>query len=238
MVQQAGVVDGGGGGQADGPGLPGGGGDLAGISGRAVQQVEEAVPKVRPAVLSSHGPPLLGEEPLDERLCPGGVDVHAGYGAAIGVGEGRVGVHRQQGVDVYHLVVRLLEDHGVHGGGGVLDDGMDDRLMAAAAAGRQQQRQKAGKKFFHVLFLHVPKIKTAPAGISPGRSMLGKRLVHRFQKHLFMFCGVPSLSYHRGGGFARVVYPGSRATAFEISRKGYQEGAEDSKRRQSAFSGY
>ena len=29
-----------------------------------------------------------------------------------------------------------------------------------------------------------------------------------------------------------------RATAFEISRKGYQEGAEDSKRRQSAFSGY
>ena len=31
---------------------------------------------------------------------------------------------------------------------------------------------------------------------------------------------------------------GVRATAFEISRKGYQEGAEDSKRRQSAFSGY
>ena len=44
------------------------------------------------------------------------------------------------------------------------------------------------------------------------------------------------------GGYSIVkAYVSSRkirATAFEISRKGYQEGAEDSKRRQSAFSGY
>lgn len=86
-----------------------------------------------------------------------------------------------------------------------------------------------------------------------------------FQPHAYLAGAAPSCPDGMGGGihaldfgcsllgrfllstvftvfalFFKINFRGvtSRATAFEISRKGYQEGAEDSKRRQSAFSGY
>ena len=92
---QAGVVDGGGGGHADGPGLLGGRGDFARIGGRAVQRAEEAVPEVRLTILGGQSHALRGEEPADEGPGAGGVDSHAAGSIAAGVNKGGVGVHRQ-----------------------------------------------------------------------------------------------------------------------------------------------
>ena len=176
MVQQAGVVDGGGGGETDGSGRLIGGGDLAGVGGRAVQGVEEAVAVGVLAVGGGQGHALFGEEPVNKGLGPGGVDRHAGYRTAVGVSKGGVGVHRQQGVGVKHLVIILLEDHRIHwerGGIRVGDGGLALSLrellsgrgsaVVFAAAGQQAQEhgegEKAGNKLFHMFIPPGEKIQ-------------------------------------------------------------------------------
>ena len=110
VAEQAGVLDGGGGGQTDGLGLLSGGGDLTLELGGAVLQVEQSVAEVLDTVAGFELVSFSGEQPVDEGFRSDGVDGNIGYGVAVCIGEGGSGIDGDESVVVDHVVIRFFED--------------------------------------------------------------------------------------------------------------------------------
>ena len=169
VVQQAGVLHGGGGGQADGLGLLGSSGDLPVVDRGVILHVEQVLAIVLHAEVGGHVQGGLAQQPVDQGVGAGGVHRHIGNGIAVGIGKGCLGVHGDNGVGVEHAVVSLIEDLGVNGsdrllrgsfrlhssgslrGSGGLGGGRRVGSAAGAKAQDHHQGQQESKCFFHVL---------------------------------------------------------------------------------------
>ena len=154
IAQQARVVHARGGGHADDLRLLGGGGDLRLGDRAVVLQIEQVVAVLLLTEFRGGSLTLLAQQPVDERVGAGGVELHVADRVAVGVGKGRIGIDRQQRVVVDHAFVLLHEDDGVQLDGRLrrgLGRGALDGLVCGARAQREhhQHRQKQGQILFH-----------------------------------------------------------------------------------------
>ena len=175
LGEQAGIVDGGGGGQTDGLGFLGGSGDLTGVDRSILLDIEQVGAVLLHAVGTCHVQSGLGHQPLVQGIGTGGVQSNVGNGIAVGIDKGSLGVDGDDRVGVEHLVVGFLQNAGVNhqlsggsssldGGGGFHGSGSLRRssgLSGGGAAGGQGedhgQSQQQGQQLFHISFLQNKK---------------------------------------------------------------------------------
>ena len=183
VTQQAGVIDRGGGGQANDLGFLSSGCNLTGIDGSIVLDIEQVLAVFRNTILASHIQSFLAQQPLNQSIRAGSVHSDVGNGIAVSIGERRLGIHGDGGVGIEHLVVCFLQDAGVHhqsslsgsfgsrcsrlrksGSGGGFGSLSLSRLCRAAGDQAQQHdsNQKQRNDLFHVLFLQKIRIKNEP----------------------------------------------------------------------------
>ena len=171
LTQQAGVVDGSGGGQADDLGLFGSGSDLAGVDRSVFLDVEQVGAVLSNTVSASHVQSFLGNQPLIQSGRTGSVDGNIGNSIAVRIHEGSLGIDSDDGVGVQHVVVSFHQDAGVHDqsclgrslGGSLGNDGSrslsgnrcgsfgSSRLGSAAGCQTQDhnQNQQQGNNLLH-----------------------------------------------------------------------------------------
>ena len=113
VAEQAGVVDGGGGGQADQFGILGGFGNPGIGDGAVFLQIEQVLAIFLEAVVGGQRLALLGEKPVDESIRTHGVQLHILHFLAVGIHKRGVGVYGQQAVVVDHGVIGFFKDAGI-----------------------------------------------------------------------------------------------------------------------------
>ena len=210
LAQQSGVIDGGGGGQADDLGLFGGGSNLAGVDGSVILDVEQVGAVLFNTVGAGHIQSFLGNQPLVQSVSTGGVHSHVGNGIAISVHEGSLGIDCDDGIGVQHVAVSFHQDAGVdhqtslggcvgfsgsggfNGGSGGFDGCAGGLGGLLGAAGDQtqhhNQNQQQGNQLFHVSSSIFGNKNDEPVPMPRKRRnslrirLFGKRLVHRFAK--------------------------------------------------------
>ena len=153
VAQQAGVLDGSGGGQTDGLGLVGSLGDLAGIGGGILQNIEQVLAVLGNTVLTGQLQCLFGQQPLDQSISTDGVHIDIVHSIAVSVHKGRGRVHSNGGVGVEHLVVSFHQDdginhHGVLTAGSLLVCGLGS---TGCQTQNHNQNQQQGNDLLHIL---------------------------------------------------------------------------------------